>query len=244
MSQPLVILCLYVDNWSRAWGDAMEWQERLNAAVNRRGWTVYAFAQRLAETGRKSSSYGSVWAYLNKADSAAPPLVFFEGAAAILGVRPAWLAFGDGEATEAEERERVRAEHEPQMERERSARAGALGAAREELGSLSPVGVEGFDQMVLAAVTVAGQWRALREEDPDPQTRFIEAARALTRASRLPVDALGMDPAGWPETAKAQYLAAVIPALTPLLDLECSRSLVGRREEQPLTKNGDEHGEA
>lgn len=81
----------------------MGWQRRLNEAVARAGWSVTRLAARLAEREVRSSSYSSVWAYLNRRDVAAPPLEFLEAAAEVLRVRPAWLVLGEGEPTLDEE---------------------------------------------------------------------------------------------------------------------------------------------
>ena len=79
------------------------WQRRLNEALTRAGWSATRLATRLAEREVRSSSYSSVWAYLNRPGVAAPPLEFLEAAADVLRVRPAWLVLGQGEPTWDEE---------------------------------------------------------------------------------------------------------------------------------------------
>lgn len=63
------------------------------------------FQQAVKSAGAPGSSYTSVRHYLDGATT--PPVRFLEVAAEVLGVRPAWLALGEGGMTEEDEAKRV-----------------------------------------------------------------------------------------------------------------------------------------
>ena len=69
--------------------------ERLRWAIQRSGRSVRSVQQELARRGVRGSSYASVHGYLRD-PAAIPPMEFIEAAADVLGVRRAWLAFGEG----------------------------------------------------------------------------------------------------------------------------------------------------
>lgn len=78
--------------------------QRLRRAIEEWG-SIRAFQrameERLADTDVDGYSYPSINEYLK--GEVSPRLAFVEHAAAVLGVRPAWLVTGDGEPTDAEE---------------------------------------------------------------------------------------------------------------------------------------------
>lgn len=71
---------------------------RLRWAVERSGQiqSIRQFQQRLRERGVPGTGYSNVYRYVTD-DAASPPLEFLQNAGAVLEVRPAWLAFGDGD---------------------------------------------------------------------------------------------------------------------------------------------------
>lgn len=81
--------------------------DRLNQALGRKKWSIRRLTTELAKaypgesdkagSAVSGSSYGSVHGYVKGGNP--PPLGFIEAASAVLGVRPSWLAFGEGPAT-------------------------------------------------------------------------------------------------------------------------------------------------
>ena len=86
---------------------------RLRWAINRTGRSLRDVQQELAKRGVRGSSYASFHGYVTNPDEI-PPLELLTAAADVLGVRPAWLAFNEGEPTE--EGERLRQEMEDREE--------------------------------------------------------------------------------------------------------------------------------
>lgn len=74
--------------------------KRLAQAIPEEG--IRAFAREMEDREVRGSSYAMIHRYL--AGKKVPSLEFVEEAASVLGVRPAWLAYDDGEPTEPEER--------------------------------------------------------------------------------------------------------------------------------------------
>ena len=66
---------------------------RLRAALAYRGWNVSEFIRRLRASKCEIRGATAVFEYVN--GHKCPPIPFFEAASRVLGVRPAWLAFGD-----------------------------------------------------------------------------------------------------------------------------------------------------
>ncbi|HUF68830.1 MAG TPA: hypothetical protein VMM79_09335, partial [Longimicrobiales bacterium] len=77
--------------------------DRLKIALERADVTVVELERRLKELGLsgKGAARTMIHRYLKR--DALPQLEFVEAVAPILGVRRAWLAFGDGKATAAEQ---------------------------------------------------------------------------------------------------------------------------------------------
>lgn len=73
--------------------------QRMPAEGRRRG--INLFARKIAQMGAPGGSFPSVKSYLD--DEVVPPIEFIEAAAKLFGVRPAWLAFGDGRRTREEQ---------------------------------------------------------------------------------------------------------------------------------------------
>jgi hypothetical protein len=77
---------------------------RLSQLMKASGVTVRELQQRLEAKGVEGSKYSNVRRYVAGEGKSPPPLEWIEAAAQVLNARPAWLAFGEGEATEKEER--------------------------------------------------------------------------------------------------------------------------------------------
>jgi hypothetical protein len=185
----------------------MRWQERLNDAVKGGGWNASEFQAKLSTFKVKGSSYGSVWAYLNKPDAPAPPMEFFEVAAHVLGVRPAWLAFGDEPRTEEEQR----------VERDVERVVGSVEDASDDV-ALQPQGPIVTDS---TRVDLVAAWKelmrlrggALGEVAPGANlTRGSEGWQDLQRAVREPLTILAVDELPGSDPLDA-YVAAVALAL-------------------------------
>ena len=71
--------------------------ERLRAVIPENG--IRSFYRKMTKKKVPGSSYAMIHRYL--AGETVPSLKFLEGAADVLGVRPAWLICGDGERTDA-----------------------------------------------------------------------------------------------------------------------------------------------
>lgn len=78
---------------------------RLKAYLERHDISVRSFQQQLAASNVRGSAYSSVWSYLE--GRVEPPMAFLEAAARELNVRIAWLAFGEGDVTEAAQEART-----------------------------------------------------------------------------------------------------------------------------------------
>lgn len=71
--------------------------DRLQSARNHAGRSIRSLQKELHDAGVPGSSYANVHAYFG--NKTPPPIEFLKSAAVLLGVRPAWLAFEDGEMT-------------------------------------------------------------------------------------------------------------------------------------------------
>ena len=78
-------------------GKSSDVPERLKDVIPRNG--IRAFHREMTDKKVPGSSYAMIHRYL--AGEKVPSLKFLEGAADVLGVRPAWLICGDGERTKA-----------------------------------------------------------------------------------------------------------------------------------------------
>ena len=80
--------------------------ERLQEALDRRHWDIQTLKNRVSDLSDEAEGtvrgvgYSSVYGYV-KGDIPDPPLSFLKVAAKALGVQRAWLAFGDGDRSEA-----------------------------------------------------------------------------------------------------------------------------------------------
>ena len=79
---------------------------RLREELERYGWTVKEFIQRL---GKHASVSGqtAIYKYVRGEGKIPPPIDFLEDAARTLGVRFAWLAIDEGGKTESDEESRI-----------------------------------------------------------------------------------------------------------------------------------------
>jgi hypothetical protein len=76
--------------------------ERLRVGMDRKSVSTRSLRDELKAKGVKGATLPSISSYLS--NRATPPVEFIHAAAAALGVRAAWLAFGDGQITEPEDR--------------------------------------------------------------------------------------------------------------------------------------------
>jgi transcriptional regulator with XRE-family HTH domain len=86
--------------------DPVAFGGRLREELERRGWDVKTFQQNVAAKvpgSRMGTSYGSIWSYVNDQAPQEPRRETVEAMAALLGVRPDYLLFGD-HRTEADVR--------------------------------------------------------------------------------------------------------------------------------------------
>jgi hypothetical protein len=173
-------------------------------------------------------SYPVVLGYFS--DRTTPSLDWIEAAAAELGVPLGWLAFGQGPRSYAEMGERNEA---ATLDAQRVRRA-VFDAARQELSALWPVGVDGIDAMLMAAVPQVATWigshGAAIRDFADGMDQYAEAGHLLGRAIAAPLQVLHIDPEQWPDTqmghvVRAQYVTQVMGALMPLLDLAFTQSV-------------------
>ncbi|MQA92692.1 MAG: hypothetical protein GEU90_21125 [Gemmatimonas sp.] len=80
--------------------------ERLREALELRTMSIQELQLGMARADVDGTKYSNVRRYVVGEGRTPPPLEWIEAAGAVLRVRPAWLAFGDGARTEEEARER------------------------------------------------------------------------------------------------------------------------------------------
>jgi hypothetical protein len=197
--------------------------------------------QRMGRESAQGTSYPAVLGYF--AGKVSPSIEWLNVAADFLGVRAAWLAYGEGAMTDAE-----RAEREEQARRFEAAIARAEGGrewkdalafvwnVRLALGVPFPetasgvrlpapdsAGTHQLDPNEMRAVLTA--WARAHNASIIPlwYAPLAEAARRLRidagaagRALRGPLDALGIAAADLSDDALADYIVAMIPALLML----------------------------
>jgi len=78
-----------------------DFSNRLDEALAIAGKTIRGFHGEISQGDVPGSSYPVIHRYLR--GKTTPPIEFIDAAAGLLGVRRAWLAFGEGEPTEVEE---------------------------------------------------------------------------------------------------------------------------------------------
>jgi hypothetical protein len=130
-----------------------------------------------------------------------------------------WLLTGRGPEIEATE---LGASFPPRGEAAQRLRVAVIAAVRKELGSLYPIAVGGIDEMTLVAVPVVADTMRMAgdKHGENDHSRYLKAASSLGRAVVGALQTLGIDPADWPETVKAQYVLQTMAALLVPLDLE------------------------
>jgi transcriptional regulator with XRE-family HTH domain len=178
----------------------------------------------------RGASYGGVRQYV-EGKIRNPRAELLRAIAGVLDVRPEWLAFDDGPMTAAEEEERKRPAITPDPEQIQRTRMAVFEAFRDETPGLRLIGIDAVDRFLLPAVDQVAQWLGPaglnlpfhdQEGEQDGHQRYVEAARLLGRAAVAPLQTLRLEPEHWTYGAKAQYLAAMIPTLATLADLEHS----------------------
>jgi transcriptional regulator with XRE-family HTH domain len=183
-------------------------------------------------------SYGGVRQYV-EGGIRNPRAELLRAIADVLGVRWQWLAHNEGFMTAAQQQERASAVlRDPEQVRHTVSAVNV--AVFEQMPALRPVFVFGMDQLVLACVPEVANWIGPTgldlpglEDAPDEQEghrRHVEAARLLGRALAAPLETLQLDPAGWPQAVKAQYVAGLMASLMPLLDLAATKAAAMNEE--------------
>lgn len=170
----------------------------------------------------RGTSYGGVRHYA-EGKVTAPRVELLRAMADVLEVRPDWLAFGEGEMTEAMERARG---SEPEAEPSRDSwwdliREGVrdgFGEGADWLMGIQP------DRIGPRALIISRTWRvvsfspvgeAMAPPGMAPGPRQV--AEAIGRALRAPLDALGIDPTGpLPDDEYDEYVMAVCSGLRRL----------------------------
>src|SRR5688572_11810781 len=102
--------------------------------------------ERMGDRGG-GTSYPAVLGYF--AGRTSPSVEWLENAADVLGVRAAWLAFGEGAETDEREVERVRRNHARDPEQVQRTISAVLTAFYANCGGLRPIGVFAMDRIVL-----------------------------------------------------------------------------------------------
>jgi len=152
----------------------------------------------------EGSKYSNVQRYVAGKEGKSPPSpTWLQGAAKILDVRPAWLAFGDGARTERVELLRARA-----MEKGDALGQGTEAALREGLGR---------DPLPNSLQTA---WRCMCDYliKTDRVGEFgPKMAREVGEAIAAPVAKLGLDPTDFPHESYDHYVATVAESLRFLI---------------------------
>ena len=137
--------------------------------------------------GITGATLPSIKAYM--ADTAWPSKVFWDHAGAVLGVRPVWLAFGQGAPTDEQEHEA----REVMAEREGTADKHSAAAMRGIFRTLPDLGIQAhltFEYRHLAAVALKVAL-ALQERGAAPSLATYERAGALVgQCLTAPLDIL------------------------------------------------------
>jgi hypothetical protein len=151
-----------------------------------------------------------------------------------------WLIADRGAMTVAEEEERKRPAITPDPEQIQRTRMAVFQAFGEEAPGLRVIGVGAIDRLILPAVEEVASWLGPAglnlpgledgEGEQKGHRRYVEAARLLGRAVVAPLATLRLEPEYWTQGAKAQYLAAMLPTLATLTDLEHSLGAMMRAQ--------------
>ena len=168
---------------------------RLKAVIPENG--IRAFHRDMTKKKVPGSSYAMIHRYLS--GKKVPSLEFLEGAADILGVRPAWLICGDGERTEA-------APAAPTL----------LELAQHAAYQLAPLSED--KQAVIDAFhgAVRRLYQAL-ETEPEPE-QLSRMAELLVRLVREPLLRLRHNLPLGPRQVQDHYVA-MLAAVTPIMPM-------------------------
>ena len=180
--------------------------QRLRGELERRGWTVQEFIDRLGQDASVSGST-AIYKYVKGKGKSSPPVEFLIDAAQVLEVSFAWLAHDDGERTGWEEESRIQKEMLV-FERVALGRGWtkALSDALEhELGDRVPP---------VAHAVVAHHWRrvhnmALMAKGVEPG----DIPPRLARSVAAPLKEFGIDMTSLAKDDRADYVMGVIPAV-------------------------------
>ncbi len=166
---------------------------RLRLQLDRNNRSISWLAREIDALGLRGGSYGSVRSYVNGAAKAAPPLEFLNAAAKLLGVRPAWLISGHGEATEELEKLRMAGALDPTF---RFTWGGVPRASQSIFGDL-------LDALILAS------------DEPVPMTQQLGLTDQIRELLKAPFGQWGFpaDMAAVPPAVLAGYTTSVLNAL-------------------------------
>lgn len=180
---------------------------RLKGALQERGESIRGLHRALKEEGiRGARAYASIHAYVS-GDVTEPPLDFLRAAAAYLGYRVAWLAFGDGLPTEEMQSE---IERFGKVAGTRDAWERLSGRMRIALGQqeVSHIALDHVHRLTMEYVVSVGRG----DEMPDGSQH-----EELATAVAAPIRELGHDPAELAPAKYSHYVITVAEALRYLL---------------------------
>lgn len=187
---------------------------RLRAALTANKMSVRAFITRMAESGVKGGSSGSVYGVLR---GKSPTLEFLETAAQILDVRLSWLVDGDGAMR------RGKVAHDTLIQRARERRSAAEAGIAEEFpryGQLTQLAqwlLWNACVLLFSEAATDGRYGSLRLDDPDTQR---EMGRKIGRTLTGLLAELGPS---HPSPAQLHsYAVAVASAIAALNDFQLS----------------------
>lgn len=196
---------------------------RLGDAIQLAGLGRREFGDKMAALDHEDGgrTYAQINEYLQ--GRVEPPLEVVRAAARVLGVRPAWLAFGEGEATpegEAEVHARRRIALPLTTAVQEAIEAEFPSAARlHQVHQRAIRTVSTVLYRTRASAGVSGADESQEDEyDPDVPPEIVEAARCVGEALQAPFDAMGIDPDDIERLQLYRYVQTACDALLNLLD--------------------------
>lgn len=191
----------------------MEVGERLRVAIDRwgkgrRGIRPFSeeLERRKGENPKlRGTSRNMIQRYISGLDT--PPLEFLSVAAEVLGVRPAWLAFADGEPTEAEQRRAGAPPFDPED-------AAILKGIEAEFSAFGEADWLGRTLILSEGQNLAWEISGTAEWAARPRLEVAaEAGRRIGRALKaFTYEITGRDKP-WSPLTRSRFLAAAAPVL-------------------------------
>lgn len=206
--------------------------DRLQAAMERRGWSVKGDLTRLQEEaaklsgGSRGTSYANIYSYVHgRGPIDEPRREVVKALATVLNVLPDHLVYGGPRTAEESPLYLPRDEN---REARQKLRIDVYAAVRNEIGALMPVGLDvGITELIMTTVAAVARGMALSGDEygENEPARYLAAATQLGRAVSAPLSQLSIDPSTWPEAVKAQYLLQSMSSLLLPLDLKYDRAV-------------------